>query len=450
MTDSADNLKHRSYEWLVCIHPRRGTLYVSQSRAVLAANLDGTIEKDPRHGFFVHETRVLSLYRYLMNGHPPSPITLSNVEQHSWLGYYGVPAPGVEWTKDTGSGKMEPVSENTLELRVSRTVGLGVHEDIDITNWTLKSVSFELAIEVDADFADQAETDEREQTGKLKRTWSKSKHAWELRCDYHAENKYSHQGNSGVARIHRSLAMAFENAGSPPRRSGNRVIFKIKLKPRATWHVCVRMTPTIDGEQLPPLYGCREFFGSRNQLDEARRQYLEQSTEFITASGRSLSATVTAALEQAKRDLAALRLFDIDHAPGWTMAAGLPIYIALFGRDTLTAAWQAALTSPDLMRGTLQELPRWQGTEVNEWRDEQPGKMLHEAHTGPLASLWHNPRSRYYGAATTSSFYSVVLSELWHWTGDKDLIRPLIPPALRALEWKDRYADLDGDGFSEY
>jgi glycogen debranching enzyme len=95
-------------------------------------------------------------------------------------------------------------------------------------------------------------------------------------------------------------------------------------------------------------------------------------------------------------------------------------------------------------------LPRWQGTEVNDWRDEQPGKMLHEAHTGPLAALYYNPRSRYYGAATTSSFYSVVLSELWHWTGDKELVRPLLEPALRALEWKDRYTDLDGDGFYEY
>ena len=450
MIPSGDNLKRRGHQWLVRIHPRRDTNYVSQGRAVLATNLDGIIEKNGQHGLFVHETRVLSLYRYLIDGKPPLAIALSNVEQHSWLGYYGAPAPGVSWTKDTGSGKMEPVSENTLELRVSRTVGLGVHEDIDLTNWTLKKISFEFAVETDADFADQAETEERQQKGRLRRSWSKAQRGWELNFDYHAENKYDRQGNRGVANIHRSLRMAFEQAGSPPRRSGRRVVFKVSLEPRATWHVCVRMTPNIDGQELLPLYGCHDFFERRNQLDVARQHFLEQSTEFASSESHTLTSSVIAALEQAKRDLVSLRLFDLDHLPGWTVAAGLPIYVALFGRDTLTASWQAGLASTDMMRGTLEELPRWQGTEVNDWRDEQPGKMLHEAHTGPLASLWRNPRSRYYGAATTSSFYAVVVSELWHWTGDKELIRPFIQPALRALEWKDRYADLNGDGFSEY
>ena len=91
--------------------------------------------------------------------------------------------------------------------------------------------------------------------------------------------------------------------------------------------------------------------------------FLEEATAFSTPESATLAPIVVGALEQAKRDLAALRLYDLDHGErAWTMAAGLPIYIALFGRDTLTAAWQAALTSPELMRGTLPELARWQGT----------------------------------------------------------------------------------------
>jgi glycogen debranching enzyme len=76
--------------------------------------------------------------------------------------------------------------------------------------------------------------------------------------------------------------------------------------------------------------------------------------------------------------------------------------------------------------------------------------MLHEAHTGPLARLNYNPRSRYYGAATTSSFYPVVVSELWHWTGNKNEIKSLLQPAVRGLAWKDKYTDRFGDGFYEY
>ncbi|HXG68083.1 MAG TPA: amylo-alpha-1,6-glucosidase, partial [Blastocatellia bacterium] len=106
--------------------------------------------------------------------------------------------------------------------------------------------------------------------------------------------------------------------------------------------------------------------------------------------------------------------------------------------------------SADMMPGTLAELARWQGREVNDWRDEQPGRMLHEAHTGPLEMLNFNPRRRYYGSITTSGFYPVVVAELWHWTGDKELIRPYIGPSLRALRWLDEYCDFNGDGLYEY
>jgi glycogen debranching enzyme len=108
------------------------------------------------------------------------------------------------------------------------------------------------------------------------------------------------------------------------------------------------------------------------------------------------------------------------------------------------------MVSSEMIQGILPVLARLQGTKVDDWRDEQPGRMLHEAHTGPLASLGFNPRARYYGAATTSGFYPFALTELWHWTGDKALVRPFVDPALRALKWKDSWADLNGDGFTEY
>ena len=132
------------------------------------------------------------------------------------------------------------------------------------------------------------------------------------------------------------------------------------------------------------------------------------------------------------------------------MAAGVPIYVALFGRDTLTAAWQAALLGPEMMRGTLEVLARFQGRETNDWRDEQPGRMLHEAHTGPLAALDFHPRRRYYGSAHDLRLLP------GHRLGAVALDRRRRPrpalrrPALDALAWLDRYSDGDGDGFYEY
>ena len=437
---------------LAKIDPRPRTIYCSQGRVVLATDLDGFIGGNARHGLFVGETRMLSRYRHLVQSKPPQMVVVSNVEQHSWLGYYVILPPGLKWTADSGSGAMQPVSEETIELKISRTVGLGVHEDIDFTNFTQQPVRLTFEIEIDADFADQAETGRRKQHGKLRKRWrTHSRGTRELRFDYHAEHQYSHQGNRGTAELKRGLIVHVEKSGSVPSYRHGTIRFGIFLKPRRSWHACVKFIPVFDGGDMLPLYGCREFFGTHNELDRRRRIFLSESTQFETVEESTLAATVTSALNQAKVDLADLRLPDLDgNERAWVTAAGLPIYVALFGRDTLTASWQAALASTAMLRGTLSELPKWQGKVENDWRDEQPGRMLHEAHTGPLAILNYNPRSRYYGAATTSGFYPVVLSELWHWTGDKSAIQPLIEPALRALDWKDKYTDRFGDGFYDY
>ena len=419
---------------------------------MLATDLDGLIGDFPRHGFFFGETRLLSRYLYFLDDKVPETVAVSNVEQHSWLGYYISPPSGLKWEEDTGSGEMEAASEETIELKVSRTIGLGVHEDIDLTNFTQQATRFQFEIELDSDFADQAETFKRKQHGQLRRRWRRfSRRRAELEYDYRAQHHYSHQGNRGVAKIHRGLIVRIENSDSPVTYRDSRLHFEVSLNPGKSWHTCIKFIPVLDGKMMLPLYDCRQFFGTRNQLDRRRSIFLSESSHFQTTNEPELAGVVGSALLQAKYDLADLRLPDLDNGDrSWVMAAGLPIYITLFGRDTLTASWQSAIVSTCMMSGALYELPKWQGRVENDWRDEQPGRMLHEAHTGPLAALNFNPRSRYYGAATTSSFYPVVVSELWHWTGDKSLVKPLLKPALLALQWKDKYTDRFGDGFYEY
>lgn len=448
---NTEGMKKSFQRSLAKISPRHGIAYCSQGRAVLATDQEGLIRGFPRHGLFYGETRVLSRYNYTVNGNPLQMVALSNVEQHSWLGYYIFPPPGSKWKRDTGSGEMEQVSEETIELKVSRTVGLGVHEDLDFTNFSQYPAQFVFEIELDADFADQAETFQRKQFGKLRRRWKQARRGGELSYDYRNKHRYSHQGNRGVAEIHRGLIVTVEKADSKASFRASKLSFRISLDPGASWHTCVKFTPVFEGTKMPPLYECRQFFGARNELDRKRLIFLTESTQFQTAQRPDLSEVVETSLFQAKADLASLRLPDMDQGErSWVMAAGLPIYIALFGRDTLTVAWQAAIASTAMMSGALCELPRWQGKVENDWRDEQPGRMLHEAHTGPLASLYYNPRTRYYGAATPSSFYPIVLSELWRWTGDKKLVSTLIKPAMGGIRWKDDYTDLFGDGFYDY
>ncbi|HYH86779.1 MAG TPA: glycogen debranching N-terminal domain-containing protein [Pyrinomonadaceae bacterium] len=439
-------------DYLVRLRPQDGTLYASQSRTVLATDRDGFVRGGAAHGLLVHQTRLLSLYRYLIDGKPPRPVALSNVEQHTWLGYYVSLPPGVKEERDPGSGQMEVISQQTLELRLSRYVGDGLHEDVDLTNFTQQKTTFTLTLEVDADFADVDETKgERVQKGEITREWRETGGAWELYLDYKVEHTFNHQGGSGTKRLHRGVKLRVERAASAPVYEDNRITFAVELGPLGEWHACINVIPFIDGQWLQQLYGCRSFGGTHNEYDRRRKIFLSEATRFTAPQVNTLTHAVVGALEQAKRDLAALRLYDLDHGErAWTTAAGLPIFVALFGRDALTTAWQAALLGPDMMKGALPEIARRQGKEVNDWRDEQPGKMLHEAHTGPTKMLDISARRRYYGSITTSGFYPAAVSELWHWTGDKELVRPLVEPAMKALKWLDEYGDLDGDGFYEY
>lgn len=440
---------------LIRLHPREDSFEVSQGRSVLSTGLNGFIRPNTTDGLYVHQTRMLSCYRWLIDEMEPMAIALSNVEQHSWLGYYIQLPPSLKkGEEDRGSGEMAAVSEESVELRLSRTVGYGVHEDIDATNFTQESVDFQLQLELDADFADQEETvHQRQQFGELKRFWQRNQDGnWELVFDYTAHHHYEHQGDVGDASIHRSIAIEIAKCGSEPNYSGRSTIFfQVSLKPFQSWHACVRIHPQVEDEPSFQLYDCYGFQPTKNPFDVSRAVFLDQSTMFSARETGTLTTVVVGALEQAKHDLAALRLHDLDQGNlAWVPAAGIPIFVALFGRDTLTTSWEAAIISSQMMQGTLPVIASMQGKVVDDWRDEQPGRMLHEAHTGPLAKLGFNPHARYYGSATTSGFYPVVLAELWHWTGDKELIRPLIDPALKALRWKDDWADLDGDGFSEY
>src|SRR3954451_6269947 len=184
--------------FLVRLHPHRDSFHVSQGRTIFQVGSEGVVLPGSLDGLFVSKTRVLSVYRYFINGQPLQANVMGNIKQHSWLGYYIVVPPGRSGGgQDQGAGQVQEVSENTLELRVSRYVGEGVHEDLDLTNFTPQPTAFRLEIELDADFADQEELEgERQQRGDVRSDWRRTSDGeWELSFDYRAEHTYSHQGN---------------------------------------------------------------------------------------------------------------------------------------------------------------------------------------------------------------------------------------------------------------
>jgi glycogen debranching enzyme len=426
---------------LISLRPRAATEYISQNRTVLSMRPDGSVAPDPGVGLFVHETRILSRWRYLVGGQPPEPVALSPVEQHRWLGYYIVGPPG----------GAKP-AQRTVEVRLSRFVGDGLHEDVDVSNFTQERVRLALTLEIDADFADVQETHgERRQRGTTSWTHQRLDGVCEVRADYRAEHRYDHQGDAGVARFDAGVVVRVRSAGAGPDYASRALTFPIELAPRGTWHACVDVIAVVSGEALPLLHGCRSSSGGGSARDVALETFERRAARFSAPGTDSLAHVVVATLEQSKRDLAALRLYDLDHGDrAWTVAGGVPTYVALFGRDPLAAGAQAALLTPDILAGSAVELPRWQGRRVDSFRDEEPGRMLHQARAGPLSALDFDPFARSYASITSSAFYAVAVSELWHWTGDRERVGALLEPALAAMQWLDAYGDLDGDGFYEY
>jgi hypothetical protein len=153
------------------------------------------------------------------------------------------------------------------------------------------------------------------------------------------DREYDIQNERGVAHLERAIRMQFKKMGSPPSSTDMGVRFSIALAPHEQWHTCLLLTPIIDGAVLEPPVSCRALAGPAS--GGAPTSFLACSTRFSTVESATLASVVAGALEQGRYDLNALRLHDLDHRPdAWTMAAGLPMYVALFGRDTLTAGWQ--------------------------------------------------------------------------------------------------------------
>jgi glycogen debranching enzyme len=155
--------------------------------------------------------------------------------------------------------------------------------------------------------------------------------------------------------------------------------------------------------------------------------------------------------QQAIEDMGALRIYDMDVSDeAWVPAAGVPWFVTLFGRDSLTVSYQNMSVAAGFARGALKRLSEYQATERDDWRDAQPGKILHEIRFGELAHFHKIPFTPYYGTADATILYLIVLSEAYRWTGDLDLLKEYRSVAEKCLDWIDHYGDLDGDGFQEY
>ncbi len=197
-----------------------------------------------------------------------------------------------------------------------------------------------------------------------------------------------------------------------------------------------------DEDRAVPRGPSPSFDARARATHEAYDAYARSSTRF-----RSSNDLFDLALVQGVADLKALTVY---HFGEPVISAGIPWYTCPFGRDALIAGYEALLAQPDVARDALRFLARLQGERDDPARDEEPGKIPHEMRFGEMAAAGEVPHSPYYGSADATPLFLVLLDEYHRWTDDRETVDALLPAAERALQWLDRYADLDGDGLVEY
>ena len=434
---------------LIQLKPRPESVHIGQGESVLAVRTDGQVDGGSERGLFVSQTRVLSVWRYEIAGQNPVPVALSAVEQHDWLGYYIHPTKGqVRRDIEVAPGTA------IVELQVRRRVDGGLYETVHLRNYTGERQKFQFCIFVDADFADFNETreGERQQRGDLARTWrATGEQEWLLEFRYRAQHHYDHQGDSGTREISRGTLVRLR-ADSEASFENSRIAFDVELDPHQTWTAEARFSVDIDGhwfepDPSPPNFDVR----GDGPYDRWRNAYDDRTPRILTPGGDTMASNVEHTIERARTDLRAARQTAGAHdGEGWVPIAGVPKYTELFGRDSLSVAWQAAMLDTEMLRGTLRRLDELQGRGFDAWRDEEPGRFIHQASPGPLAALNYSPLGRYYGTMTVPTFYPVALAALWSWTGDIDAVERHMDAMLDGLRWLDTYGDRDGDGIYEY
>jgi glycogen debranching enzyme len=403
-------------------------LTINNGGVFMVTDLAGQIQTDGYLGVFSDDTRFLSYYACYIDSHTWLRLTSSTTT------YY---ASRVYLSNPTFTAKSGVISEGTLSLTISRVVEAGICEELEIINYGLQPVTFNLEIALRSDFADvfEIETQQFVRRGKIETQWNSD--SCELSSIYTNQDFY------------RCLTYKIRRTDSPVHYANGRIVFDIYLEPGATWQATSSYTLKNDQTREPVEYSYETAVdqGTLNTEIERLHDLWLRSVTTVSSSNEHVNQLYRQSIE----DLGALRLFDYDYdADIWISAAGVPKFVTLFGRDSLIVSLQTMVAHPNFALGALKQLAELQATQVDDWRDAEPGKILHEVRHGELAYFNQIPHTPYYGTADATPLFLITLHEAWKWLGDDSLLHGYRDNMLRALEWIDQYGDRDGDGFQEY
>jgi glycogen debranching enzyme len=388
-------------------------LVVLDGSSFFVSDRDGDCPPSQETGFFHQDVRHLSTWRLRVDGRPIRLLTSRNDAYWSARVFGTLASASV--------GHNPPVS-----IRRDRVVAGGVHEELQVDNHGPDPCRLTLELEVAADFADLFEV--------------KQGHPKKGRCRADAG-----QGRLTLEYRRDGFRRATVVTVDQPCQAGRDGLrFELELAPRQRWRACIEVTCQADGTDRPPRRRCGDLARLQPDMPMTLEQWTDRAPRLETDWD-----PLCHIYRHTLTDLAALR-FRPDQRLAWSVpAAGLPWFMALFGRDSVLTAYQALPFHPELAQSTLHALAALQATERDDDADATPGKLPHEVRRGELAALGEWP-SPYYGSHDVTPLFLVLLEEYERWTGDTGLVAALEPAARAALAWIEDGGDPDGDGYLEY
>ncbi|HZR43790.1 MAG TPA: glycogen debranching N-terminal domain-containing protein [Ktedonobacteraceae bacterium] len=413
---------------------------ISQGRTFMITNMAGEILPDSDQGIYAIDTRFVSFYRLYINRVPLQVVNSSQLSFYASRFYLTNP------TINTEGGELKA---NTLGVTLNRLVSEGIHEELEVINYTTGKVHFLLEIAMRSDFADIFEVKSHNLVvrGRTHTEWYKD--------ERRLHTSYDHED------FHRATIYQILNDETPVGYANGRIFYEIELEAGQAWHACSDIILEHGQQTKQPSQGSCSYGQSgtassgatpspgqepRSNFDERQARWQARCTAIETPDNDLLRM-----YQQAIKDMGALRIYDLDVSDeAWVPAAGVPWFVTLFGRDSLIVSLQNMPVSPGFARGALRRLSEYQAQKRDDWRDAQPGKILHEIRFGELAHFHSVPFTPYYGTADATILYLIVLSETYRWTGDENLLKEYRDVAEKCLDWIDHSGDLDGDGFQEY
>jgi len=378
----------------------------------------GDIEATPTDptGLFSFDTRFLSTWVLTIDGERLNSISTDDLAYYETR-FFLVPGTGTVYV------------DAKLSVIRRRAVGEGFREKVTVLNHDENPVDITIRLAAGSDFADLFEVkDALAKKGKYFTRVEPNR----LVLGYERET------------FNRATVISTSSAGQVDEGG---LTFAIRIEPHSGWSTELTIAPTATGRDGHPIRMWHHPARGADRMDMRKdlEDWLDRAPR-LECDWEPLKVTYRRSLV----DLAALRFAPLTSAGRSLPAAGLPWFMTMFGRDSILTSLQVMPFAPELAATTLRELGARQGSRLDDFRDEDPGRILHEMRYGETTAFEERPHSPYYGAADSTQLFVVLLDEYELWTGDTKLVRELEYEARAALDWIDLFGDLMGNGYVSY